>query len=67
MAEVPEPERANGSVGCFGKVQSILVNKIGEKPRLGKSKNKLARKGKAAKKLVNNSSKTGVIKKPGVY
>ena len=28
MDEVPEPERASGSVGCYGKGQSILVKKI---------------------------------------
>ena len=37
-----------------------------EKPEVGKSKNKIARKGKAAKKLVKNSSKTAGIKIGGL-
>ena len=46
--------------------QSILVDKINKNLKLGKSKNKIARKGKVAKKLVKNSSKTAG-KKSGVY
>ena len=51
MTGVPDPNRANGSVGCYGKGQSILVNNIGKKPKLGEIKNKVAWKGKAAKKM----------------
>ena len=65
MAGVPKPERANQSVGCYGKGQSILVDKIEEKQKLGKSKNKIVRKGKATKKLVNKLSKTARRKKRG--
>ena len=31
MADVAGTKRANGSVGCYGEVQSILVDKIGKK------------------------------------
>ena len=58
MDTVPETERAIGNAWYYGKDQSILVDKIKKTPKLGKSKNKIARKGKAAKKLVKNSSKT---------
>ena len=58
MDAVPEPECAIRKARCYGKDQSILVEKSGKNPKLGKSKNKIARKGKAAKKLVKNSSKT---------
>ena len=51
MYEVPDPKRANGSVGYYGKGQSIFVDNIGEKPKLGEIKNKVAWKGKAAKKM----------------
>ena len=57
MAEFTEPKRANRSVECYGKDQSILVKKS-RKTKLGKSKNIIARKGKAEKKVVKNSSKT---------
>ena len=57
MAGVPDPERANGIVWCCGKGQSILVDKIEKNPKLGKSKNKIAQKGKPSKKLVKNLSK----------
>ena len=66
MDTVPDPERAIGNVQCYGKGQSILVDKIDKNLKLGKSKNKIARKGKADKKLVNNSSKTAG-RKLGVY
>ena len=36
MAGVYENERANGSVWCYGKGQSILVEKIEKNPKLGK-------------------------------
>ena len=55
MDAVPDPERAIGNARCYGKVQSILVDKIEKNPKLGKSKNKIARKGKDAKNLVKNS------------
>ena len=50
--------RAIVNAWCYGKGQSILVKKIEKTLRLGKSKNRRARKGKSAKKLVKNSSKT---------
>ena len=31
MTGVPETERANGSVGCYDKGQSVLVTKIEKK------------------------------------
>ena len=58
MYGFPEPKGNIGNVLCYGKGQSILVYKIDTNPKLGKSKNKIARKGKAAKKLVKNSSKS---------
>ena len=66
MDAVPEPERAIGNARCYGKDQSILINKIEENPKLGKSINKIARKGKAAKKLVKNLSETPGRKKWGL-
>ena len=65
MDAVPEPERAIGNAQFNGKGHSILVYKIKENLRLGRSKNKIARKGKAAKKIVKNSSKTAGGKKRG--
>ena len=58
MDGVPDPERAIRNVWCYGKGQSILVKKPRKKSKLGKSKNKIAQKGKAANNLVKNSSKT---------
>ena len=58
MSGVLEPKRANGSFWCYGKGQSILVDKIKKKPMLVKSKNKIAQKEKAANNLMKNSSKT---------
>ena len=66
MDAVPEPERAIRNARCYGKGQSILVNKIEKNPRLGKIKNRISRKGKAAKKLVKNSSKTAGRKSGGL-
>ena len=57
MDVVPEPKRAIVNAWCYGKFQSILVEKIEKNPKLGGSKNKIAHKGKAAKKLVKNYSK----------
>ena len=65
MADSPEPDRANRRIGCYGKRQSILFEKMGEKPIFGKSKDIIAREGKAAKKLVKNLSKTEIRKKRG--
>ena len=65
MVGVPETECANGSVGFYGKGQSILVKKIKKKTEVGEKKNRIALKGKAAKKLVKNSSKTAGRKKRG--
>ena len=65
MDAVPEPNRAIGNAWCYGIGQSILVDKIKKNPKLGKSKNKIARKGKPANKLVKNSSKTEGRKKRG--
>ena len=65
MDAVPEPERAIGNAQFNGKGHSILVYKIKENLRLGRSKNKIARKGKAGKKLVKYSSKTAGNKKRG--
>ena len=58
MDAVPDPKRAIGNVWCYGKGQIILVDKIKKNPKLGKIKNKIARKGKAENKFVNKSSKT---------
>ena len=58
MDAVPDPKRAIGTFGAMAKVKASSLKKLGKNPKLGKSKNKIARKGKAAKKLVNNSSKT---------
>ena len=66
MAGVPDPERANGSIWCYGKGKSIIIDKIEKNQNLGKSKNKIAQKGNAAKKLVKNWSKT-TGRKLGVY
>ena len=65
MDGVPDPKRAIGKIWCYGKGQSILVDKIEKNLKLGKSKNKISRKGKAAKKLVKNSSKIEGRKKQG--
>ena len=54
MNGVTDPERAIGNVWCYGKVQSILVDKTEKNLKLGKSKNEIERKGKSAKKLVKN-------------
>ena len=56
MAKVPYPELTNGSIGSYGKFQSILVDSFEKKMKLGKIKSKKARKGKAAQNLVKNSS-----------
>ena len=63
MNGVPEPEHVNGNAWCYGKGQSVLVNKVEKNPKLGKSKNRIARKVKAAKNIVKNLSKTAGIKK----
>ena len=65
MDAVSDPDGAIGNARCYGKGQSILVNKIKENPKLGKSKNQIARKGKAAKKIIKNPSKTAGRKKRG--
>ena len=36
MAGVPNPKHANGSVGCYGKYQSVLVDKIGKNTEVEK-------------------------------
>ena len=66
MDAVPDPERAIGNAWCYGKGQSILVDKIKKNRKLGKSKNRISRKVKAAKKLVKNSSKTAKRKSGGL-
>ena len=66
MDGVLDPKRAIGNARCYGKGQSILIEKIGKNPKLGKSKNKMARKGKSVKKLVKNSSKTAEVKNRGL-
>ena len=66
MDVVHEPKRAIGNARCYGKGQGILVDKIEKNPKLGKSKSKIARKKKAAKKLLKNSSKKRE-KEAGVY
>ena len=63
MYAVSEPKCAIVNARCYGKGQSTLVNKIEKNSNLGKGKNKIAQKGKAAKKLVKNSSKTAGRKK----
>ena len=65
MDAVPEPKHAIVNALCYGKGQGILVEKIEKNLKLGKIKNIIARKGKAAKKLVKNSSKTSGRKKRG--
>ena len=65
MDAVPEPNRAIENVRCYDKGQSILVEKIDKNPKLGKSKNQIARKGKAAKNIIKNPSKTAGRKKRG--
>ena len=65
MDAVPEPKHAIGNTRCYGKDQSILVEEIKEKPKLGKSKDKIVWKGKASQKLVKNLSKTAGRKKRG--
>ena len=60
MAKVPDPRRNNRSVGCYGKGQSILVEKL-RKTEV----NEISRKGKYAKKLVKNSSKIAEKRKWG--
>ena len=55
MDAVPDPKGAIRNIRCYSRGQSILVNKIEKNPKLGKSKNKIAQKGKAAKKLVKIS------------
>ena len=66
MYAVPEPKRVIINAQCYGKGQSMFVDKIEKNPKLGESKNKIARKGKASKKHVNNLSKTAG-KKAGAY
>ena len=65
MDRVYEPDHTNGSAWYYGKGKNILVDNIKKNPKLGKSKNIIARKGKAAKKLMKNSSKTAVRTKQG--
>ena len=65
MDSVSEPERTIGNVRCYGKGQSIPVDKIAKKPKLGERKNAIAQKGKYAKKLIKNSSKIAGRKKRG--
>ena len=50
MAKVPYLKRATRSVGRYGKCQSILVDSIEKKTKLGKSKSKIAQKVKAAQR-----------------
>ena len=66
MAKVPYLKRATRSVGRYGKCQSILVDSIEKKTKLGKSKSKIAQKVMAAQKIVMNLSRTAG-KKAGVY
>ena len=65
MDAVPDPESATKNAWCYGKGQSFLVEKIDKNPKLGKTKNKIARKGKASKKIVKNSLETAGRKKLG--
>ena len=65
MDAVTDPKRTIRNAWCYDKGQNILVKKSWN-PKLGKSKNKIARKKKAAKKLVKKSSKTVARKKRGV-
>ena len=53
-----EPKGVIGNIWCYGEGQSILVDKIEKNTKLGKSKNKIARKGKSETKLVKSLSKT---------
>ena len=57
MDTVPEPRRATINARCYVKGQNILVDKTEKITKLGKSKNKIARKGNSAKKFIKNSSK----------
>ena len=49
----------------MSKAKASLLTKLRKKPKLGKSKNKIARKGKAEKKTAKNSLKTAGRKKRG--
>ena len=53
--------------GAMEKAKASLSTKSRKKPKLGKSKNKIARKGKTTKKILKNSSKTAGRKKGWVY
>ena len=66
MNGVPDPECAIVNVCCYGKGQSIIIDKIGKNLQLVKSKDKIAGKEKDSKKLVNNLSKTAEIKIRGL-
>ena len=45
------------TLGAMAKAKASSSSESRKKPRLGKCKDKIARKGKAAKKLAKNSSK----------
>ena len=52
-------------LGALAKAKASLSTAFRKKPKLGKSKSKIACKGKAYQKLAKNSSKTVDIKKRG--
>ena len=66
MAKVTYPKGANKASGATEKDKASLSTDQRKKLKLGKFKNTLSRKGKAAQKLVNKSPKI-VGRKTGVY
>ena len=66
MAKVTYPKGMNEASGATEKAKASSSTDSRKKLKLGKFKNKLSRKGKAAQKLVNKSPKI-VGRKTGVY
>ena len=52
------PSALSEMVGAMAKAKASSSKKSRKNPKLGKSKNIIARKGKAEKKIIKNSSKT---------
>ena len=66
MAKVTYPKGVNKVLGATEKAKASSSTDSRKKLKLGKFKNTLSRKGKAAQKLVNKSPKI-VGRKTGVY
>ena len=66
MAKVTYPKGVNKVLGATEKAKASLSTDLRKKLKLGKLKNTLSRKVKAAQKLVNKSPKI-VGRKTGVY